>query len=525
MRAEIQIRVFGDGFPTLYPNGVSIYYPMNEIPVVELDLDANALALICDFEQYRRALVTVEVLTTKGCLYFDGLVDGLSFAQTQGSISNKLIIKNRFQLLREVVPKLPGLTVGSANPYQRNNSLKVDGDSPDQLINKVLLTAYAKSQLNARGLSIPRFIINFTIAVLDELERVPLALANAPSLRPYLEIVQQSEAFRAARFPLIRGLLLSLDTQAVDGSNITAGDSTLFEMILQTFINSEEDLFSTLVNLLNAFGCSLIFGNTIGYVVPDAGFLSQPHFSKINVTKHSSIPNVIFPAEYTDFSFNDNGYKDIKGVILDAGPNVNDPMQNYGLRIDTGRYFDPTVSVGGIMVAPLPRYMTPALYYAFLTENSGNHKVIQSGQAQAASKTDPDKILAAIRNPAPSFDAYLKKRYEILDNMAQMEYLKAKYSDRSGSIVAIFDTGWAPGAIGTIYTRNPGTYIDMFVTSVNHQFRISSNSAQANTYISFRCGRVGNNAAGTGLGKVNFHEYDYLKARAYCNRFINNVTT
>lgn len=526
MNSEIEIIVSGADFPTFYPYGASVHYGIDEPPYAEVELDATSLGLLCNFDQHRRKLVTLQIKTTKGCIFFDGMVDGLSFAQQQGSLQARLVIKNRYHMLREVTPKIPGLNIGSLNPYNRNTPLELEGDRPDELVSKILVSVYSAEEVQARRTSIPRFIVNFCISALNSLQSAAVVLSNDASLRSYGEILQNTEAFQQQRFPIIKQLLASIDTSACDDSPYFAGDTTVYEMILQSFMQNEGDLLSVMVNMLSTFGCILVFGNDRAFVVPDAGFLRQPHVNSIQLTRHSTTTNVMFPAEYTGFSFNDNGYRDLKGVYLIGGPMLmpTERTESY-LRVDQGRYIDNTVSLGGMMVMPLPGYLVPVMNYSYLIQNKGNNQKLNSGADKPSNVDTIDKAVLSFRTPTAEYASYLTQQYALLDNFAQMEYLKLKYRDRTGSINAIFDTNWAPGAVGTMYTRNPGTYIDFFVTSVSHNFNVQvPNGGNATTQISFNSGRVGSSAGGAGVDQVDFYRYNYQKARTFAGKFVDNIS-
>lgn len=526
MRAEVEIILVGPNFPKMYPIGVSLNYSPNDVPVAEVELDATALGLICDFDRWRRELVTLRVETTKGCIQFDGFVDGLSLGQTPGSMSHRLVIKNQFQYLREVWPKVPGLNVGSTNPFYRVQPVTIPGKSADEFYSEVELNALG-STVSATAKSPARFIVDFCLGMLDVIENAPLA-TNVDSMTSFFEVQRNSEVFRKQRLPLIRRLLMNIDTTAVDNSEIVAAHQTVFTAIINQIQHAETDFFSLLVSLLQQFGCMLVVGNTKAFVVPDAGFLSQPHVNNIPLGQHSSIPNVAYPAEYLQYSFNDSGYKDIKGIMVLAGANQGmvNPLSKNQVGLDAGSYIDPSMESGGMTIVTLPDYMTAVLDWMLIKNNAAN------GWQLAGSP--PDTSTGATDLPTATtnmgrFDsnvlAATAARQKILDNWAQLRYLQMKYEDRTGNISAIFDTGWAPGAMGILYTRNPGTYIDFVATGVNHSFSINGGSGSAMTSIGFKCGRVGRRANSNGVPIIEFYKFDYQTSRDFAKKFIDNINT
>ncbi|NBQ67615.1 MAG: hypothetical protein EBU46_01810 [Nitrosomonadaceae bacterium] len=525
MRAEVEITLEGPNFPKMYPIGVSLNYTPNDVPIAEVELSADALGLICDFDRWRRELVTLRVTTTKGCIQFDGLVDGLSLGQTQGSMSHRLIIKNQFQYLKEISPKVPGLNIGSMNPFFKVQPISIQGKSSEEF--------YSEVQLNELGVSVAaeakspaRFIVDFCLGMLDILENAPWATI-VDSLASFDDVQRNAEVFRKQRMPLLRRLLMNIDTSAVDNATIVAAQQTVFPSIINQIQHMETDFFSLLVNLFQQFGCTLVVGNNKAFVVPDAGFLSQPHVSSIPLGQHSTIANVVYPAEFLQYSFNDSGYKDVKGVMVLAGANQSavNPLSKNSEGLDAGTYVDTSMESGGMMVLPLPDYVTNVIDWMLIKNNIANTQ--QCAGSPPSSNPDAKDIDAAT-DKMGQFDANVltaqAARQKILDNWAQLQYLQIKYSDRTGNISAIFDTGWAPGAMGILYTRNPGTYIDFVTTSINHSFQINGGSASAMTSIGFKCGRVGRRANSNGVASIEFYKFDYQTSRDFANKFIDNVT-
>lgn len=100
-----------------------------------------------------------------------------------------------------------------------------------------------------------------------------------------------------------------------------------------------------------------------------------------------------------------------------------------------------------------------------------------------------------------------------------------KYDDRSGSISSVFNNNWAPGMVGTLYTREPGTWLDYFVTDVNHSFSLSApNGGSATTNIAYKGGRVGT-TSDVGLDELTLYGYDYKEATVYGNKFLADIAT
>jgi hypothetical protein len=267
--------------------------------------------------------------------------------------------------------------------------------------------------------------------------------------------------------------------------------------------------------------------------VPNIGFLKMSH-TNVGLRQLSSTPNVVYPAQYNSFSFNDNGYTDIRAMALRAPSTMT--VTSFKSNSEIGFYVDPYAR-GGVMVQDAPTF---AALGGSLLDSSFQDKLQQSVAAKApntapGSGTAPTSAQALAELDAQlTADAILsvkrsdKLRSEVLkycNEWAQIKYYQAKYSDRVGNFTTLFNPNFAPGAVGQLYTRHPGTYIDFFVTGVTHSLRLAPEAqGEAITTVSFNSGRIGANALATGVDNVSFFNYSAATSLEYARRFVNDVS-
>lgn len=489
------------------------------------ELDARSTSLLCDFEQHRRKLVTLEVRTTKGCVHFDGFIDGCTVSQQAGSLGLSLIIKSRYQWLLETYTRVPGLHPGSVAVFDNLPTLSSDVDpNGANFVKGVQLGQFALARVD---MDQPLFQVVRTIyeEVLNLLADTPRIFTSEISMLPTVEITQASETFLAAKLPLARAMIQSIDSTAVDGILLTAAASHYGPDLINTAVQTlQGSLFESIVQMAQQYGCNVVVANNKMYIVPDVGFIKTPHTNGVLRTRHSTIPNIIYPAEYTSFQFSDQGYRDIKGCYLASLPSSMPLLTTGGLTRCLGHYIDPA-AIGGILIEHLPQYVSGPLEYLAVKHSANLVAGIRAGIPRTNDGAlTPDQVKKQDQIIAQDTDRVANDFIQkVGNNWAQLTYLQRKFADRTGTISAIFDPGWAPGGVGTLFTRYPGTWIDFRVTSVAHNFSASPGSAQATTTIAFDCGRMGG-ATSSGLDTVDFYAYDYDKSAAFANDFVRNIS-
>lgn len=525
MKSDVEIIVGGPDFPTVVPVGATFSYGINMIPTATVMLDARSTYLLCDFDQHRRKLVSIQVNTTKGCLHFDGFLDGVNLSQQNGALSLALVIKNRHQWLLETFTRVPGLHPTSIEIYNNLPILKADLDAGNDegFIKSVQLGQYALSRVS---LEQPIFQVVKEVyrSALDLLEQTPRIFNLKVRQAPTVQLAQESEIFLRDKLPLAKAMINNIDTGAVDGMLLKAAASSLGPDLVNAAVQSlEGSLFEALVTMARQYGCNVIVGNTQMFIVPDVGFLKVPHGNGVLRTRQSTVPNILFPAEYTSHQFSDQGYRDIKGVMLASTPESMPLLVSTAGSRAIGTYTDPG-AIGGFLFEYLPKFVSGPLEFIAITEGAATKQAIDRRDARRPDLATPEgekQIFAAAELAAET--AIERFINNVGNNWAQLVYLQRKFGDRTGSVNGVFDPGWAPGGVGTMFTRYPGTWIDFRVTNVEHNFSCTPGSASATTSISYDCGRVGG-ATSKGIDNVLFYNYDYPKAEAFARRFVANVT-
>ena len=526
MKSHVEIIISGEDFPTLSVMGASFQYGLNTVPVATAELDPQAATgLLCNFEQHRRKLVTLIARTTNGCVHFDGFIDGASVSQQSGSLGLSLVIKGRQQWLLEAYTRVPGLHPSSLAVFDNLKVLHSDfGVQDGNFVKGVQLGVYA---LNKVSLEQPLFQVVKAIYLeaFNLIAKSPLIFNKEIALLPTVVITQAAEVFLAAKQPLVRAMISSMDTTAVDGILLTAAAAQLGPDLINTVVQTlNGSVFDSVVQLSQQYGCNLVVGNSKMYIVPDVGFIKMPHIATVARAQHSDIPNIIYPADYLSYQFNDQGYRDIKGCYLSSRPESMTLITATGLTRCLGHYVDPQ-AIGGILIEHLPQFVSGPLEYLSIKNSKVIGKACAAGALRGVDGAPTQKSVEAqeriiFQNTEQAANDFVQK---VGNNWAQLTYLQRKFADRDGSIDAVFNPNWAPGGVGTLYTRYPGTWLDFRVTAVTHSFRATPGAASANTSIQFDCGRMGG-ATNSGIDMVDYYQYDYGKSEAFANDFVANVS-
>lgn len=519
MISEVTITLSGDAIPTFTAIGASVNYGINRIPTATVQLDPSVNNLLCDFDSIRRTKATLTIETTNGCIYFDGLIDGLSFSQSPGNLSTSMVLKHPFQLLTEMYPRIIGVHPGSTNIFQMKNLVNIDynGIASDALLQS--LTVFEKSFNRSNNLV--DFAVDLAKAAVSTQAVIPLVADDGKTAGLH-KVVAETEVMRKNLADQVLALLNDIDTSATKGMIISAGSKAAVDKTIQSIAMMRDNIFSNLVRELSELGCVLIIGSRKAYIVPEATYLRIPKIGPADRKQRSDLVNIIYPAEYTSFVFNDNGFVNLRGVYVmhDANSSLN--TAGAGNLIDMGIYVDETAS-GNIYTTTLPAFVSYGLVYAAGLGAAMQNRI--SGKKPLFSKkVDSKTVIDMVKG---SFDEIqdIATRNVFMNQWAQMEYCRMKYDDRSGSISSVFNNNWAPGMVGTLYTREPGTWLDYFVTDVNHSFSLSApNGGSATTNIAYKGGRVGT-TSDVGLDELTLYGYDYKEATVYGNKFLADIAT
>lgn len=518
MRTHISIKLVGETLGTFYPIGATIQYGLNMVPQAVIQLDANHLGLLCNFEPYRRTNATLYIDTIEGCLRFDGLIDGLSFFQGAGSLQAELVLKSKFQILMEMYPRMPGFHPTSISVFNRIATLKINASgAPNNIMPTMDLSSKLSFDMNTTVVDFFKRAMSASLKAQQDL------MLRANTGQDLQDLIEVSQEVAAIKIPIALQLIDAIDTSPTDKMLITASDPMILEAILKHVQNSTGTLLEDFMLKLSHYGCALVIGNNKAFIIPESGFLQVPH-NLVGVGKVATTVNTIYPAEYDSVSFSDGGYVDIKAIYAVSDENVT--ILTEKLKGELGKFIDFN-SQGGIKTISFPDYVSLGLTYSLAKNNLTCRDRIANRTCTVKGQITEQ----AIKN---QYNENYRKRVlasndlkqKFLDNWAQMKYLQTKYTDRAGSINSIFSPNWAPGAVGTLYTRHPGTFMDFFVHSVTHRFNIGPpNTGTATTTIGFNCGRMGASTVSAGMDRILLFDYDYTDARAFSNAFVTDVTT
>lgn len=527
------------GIKNLRPTGVSIRYGINMIPTATVSFGPDVLPVICDFEKYRRHPVIIKVNSVTGCLVFKGLIDGISVSQSPGDLSLQMVVKHRFQVLSEINPKLLGYHPNGLDFTRRLRTLTFPrGD------NGIMATKFeVLGGDNPVDLSLP--IVEGMVEVLrcivkNQLTWSKMNINTFPGLQ-FEALWKQANLLKDLHYPLALWLLEHVDTSFAPTS-LTLADYFAISFVLSGICDTRTNLYDLLISLLDLVGCVLVIGNDKAYVVPNAGFLKMEHVNSVGFRQISNKANVTFPAQYTNLSFNDNGYRDISGIY--AMSNENNSLPFDGIYVDEN---ENTRGKGGILGVVMP-YLFNFNNVAIAEGRPKLQRGIKERVENTKSAIDKTKVtteqeeLDKLKQEAEKEEeTYIEddksadaKSKEMLDKMtnfanqwAQLKYYQEKYTDRAGGYSCLFNPNFAPGAIGTVYMRHPGVYIDHLVTAVSHDISVQvPNVGSAMTTISFNCGRLGSISSsmiGSGIDKFSLFDYTADKSLEFAEQFIEGL--
>lgn len=525
MKAHLEITLSGSAIPTFDPVGATVRYGLNMIPFAVVDLTAAHLALLCDFDKYRRTSATLRINTINGCIVFNGLIDGLSPSQSPGAIQAQMVIKHSFQLLNEVYPRIPGFHPTSLDVLKRTAVINGDDLDSDTGMATTIQISSALAVGDKNG-GVRANLLQFFLAAWVATVKAQISLKLFSGVRQELgDLAQVANAFVKVKYPIALGLLNNIVTTYTDGLAINGSDAVVNNFVLSEIIHNSGSLWEGMLRNLNSMGAGIVIGNNKAYFIPESGFLNFPHSSNIGKRVSSSQPNTAFPSDYNGYSFNDSGYKDVAAVYVVADENCT--QLNVGLTSSIGHYTDPNAR-GGILAISLPQFVALGLDWSVLQNNTPMWKGVRDRVVNTGPVADYNNIAKAYHETAAqkNQDWADTIRQKFSDNWAQLKYCQQKYSDRTGSINCIFNPNWAPGAIGSLYTRSPGTIISFFVTDITHRFNMSPpNAGEATTSVQFNCGRVGQTVESSGLDKLELYDFDYTKSFSFANDFISDITS
>lgn len=522
MKSDIQVTVScpdNAKLNKLRPIGVSISYGVNELPRATLDLSTEDMSLFCDYNEWKRKPLKLIIFTKNGCLSFDGVADGLSTSCSVGSMSTQLVIKHSFQTLLETFPRSPEFHGGFGNALLFS---RVSGFTPGKSGQSQLFSLYPSDT----GVSLVPFDESNPIKLIKKIAIYMLECQKGRSaaLSSTVDTTLNQERtllnlWTEAKFKSALDLVKSIDTSYTDNMsyNNQYASNMANNMVLPQLVESTGSVLEMLLSAFSLFQCNLVLGVSKAYTVPDAGFLLQGGDNReIKLGERSLEPNIAFPADYSSYQFSDNGYKDIKAVYV-SSTEIGGCFKSF--TTGTGLFHDPSANVqGGIVVASIPQFSL----YAF-DDRQSTTVVPSPVSPPTGEKVTPDNAQQVVKTDGDNSQIYGTAAKDFFNNWAQAKYFELKYKDRTGSLNSTFNPRWAPGAVGRIYTRQPGAFIDMFVSNVTHSFStITPDSGTASTSVAFNCGRFGK--VSSGLDMFNLYKFKAENSLAYAKSFVNDVT-
>ena len=541
MPKRTDIKLTAEGMPGGTPVGCTITLQVGSIPTATVDL-APGEEGFADVDKIKRqdASIDLEVQTFISStgnkitrkIKFEGLLDGMTIVNAVGSNSYQAVIKNRAQRLLELTTLTPGLYPTGINVYRHSDfGITTKGQTED---GKVLSWIPI-----SKDVKIDQSCLSYYTALLKKvLEKQKdgwkTFLGNEKVLdnsTPFGKLFDDERYKKNVNSGLV--LFDMLDTSAVDGGKLNdlKINKSVIDAIEKLWKAAPNVLLEHYMNFLSYIGCTLIFSNNKMFVVPDNSVLKKsgkaPSKGKIQ-----SSPNEAGPADYVSYQYNDNGYRDIAGVVICndgfvGGTSIGSlNWENGGV----GYYMEDEglSQASGIYVVQAHPWMALASRGPSSADSAKAadrmdkasdpmYKARQSmEQATTATKED---YASKTEKKKETVSQYAK---DIFENFAQTKFYQMRYGDRQGTITMDFNPNWVPGTGGTLYVRETNSTLTFYVQSVTHHIDMSApNNGTAITSVNYCCGRLGKESVGTSEDK--FLGYNTGKESAVQKQFLSDM--
>ena len=519
------------------PSGVTMRYGLNVVPSAVLDLTPQDIDLLCNIEKWRRTPVRIRVESKHGCMTFRGLIDGTSVSQAVGDMRMQLVVKSPFQLLAEINPKLLGYHSAGVEFTRLVNAL----DMERGISNAVGLSISIGAAIQA-DLKKPFFdgLIEVLKAVVNSQIQWQYTQAKASQQNEVQAAIEAAEAIREKHLKMAILLLDKIDTSFVK-TDLTLTDYMALGDVLNSICETRGNLLDVLLAVIDSVGCGLVIGNEKAFIVPNSGFFKQSHESTIEHRALSTKPNIVYPAQYSSVSLNDNGYRDIAGVYVMSD-------DNNILAVD-GFYHDKDHGgSGGVIGETMPYIIgfnsaaqlaaaTPEAHKSAGDSSQPNTspapgatggETEQKTAVEEQSKSEQERQEENSKKANEEHQKVFDKLKTFANQWAQLRYCQLKYTDRLGHVGMPFNPAFSPGAVGSVYMRAPGVYIDFFATEVIHDIRKAvPDSGSATTNVHFNCGRMGEVKSAllsAGLERLDlFDGFDAAKSAKVAEAFVKDI--
>ena len=478
-------------------------YGVNSIPVAMLELDPQeAASFLCSADAKRRQPVSIMMSTNRGCLRFDGLLDGVSVNQGIGSVSYTAVVKSIFQNVAELYPKFPGLTADSLAVFNRtyNNSVGAAADAGGYTTKGVFFNFGYKLYTTC---NIVKFLFSMVQTWVKNQSEGQLQAIYGSTVTDlaWIQDALLSSTYQQ-KLASATKLIGALDIKAISACPIMANEPSICNSILNSFQSENESTFAwdMLVRAFESIGLCVIVGNSQMWLAPHHGLILNP--AKIPAFQQSALGqyNVAYPADYASLNLADNGYVDVSWVqpFIEGYNIYTNPYSVSDVHVSI-QQIDPSLSNnGGIFIANVPDWLVPGILQSQHVHNNKDLQKISNGESlvSKAPSNDPqdeDEFFDNMLNVGakPDLEKF-KKQTDILTNWATIQLLTKKIADRTGSVLLNFTPSWTPGTSASIYTRLPGVFLRCFVDSVTHSVSVSApNGGTASTTINYSYGRLG----------------------------------
>lgn len=525
--ADVTIKV--TGIP-VDPMGVTISYGVNMIPVCMIQVNPVNSPLIQSSDTYKknRTKVSVVAKVQNQSLSFEGYYDGLSINYSYGSVVYNAVIKSNQQLLLESNAQIPGLSAGGLNPFTRSGFMgkEISGDNGD--VEKIENLVLGKIKVDVGDIPLIKLYSDILIAVLDAQTNDAYIQEFQPKDQESQDVTMLYDFFKNADFKAKTKQALAIlqqdfDMTATDKINPKLGNATRQDILIsliESFLKGPNSVWESMVSYYSGLGCCLLCSKKKIFLLPDNGFIT-PKSSGYSLHKRG-IVNEALPADYSSFSVNDNGYKNIGYVAIVQ--DLSNALNFFGNQ----QYFKGGYPKKGQQsdspqgaVAILSNHPFIYLSGEVGRNSTGSGKVAKSYGERTSNVPGGKQQFDGIKTDEEGVEkAYDEDYYtflrDVVDNYAETKYFQIRYGDRTGDILMDFNNNWVPATSGVLYSKQIEQKLFFMVQSVTHNISISaSNSGSASTSINFNSCRSGQAPLSIDTDKLyNYNQGDMISVQS-----------
>lgn len=542
--------------------GVTITYQVGVIPVAVLNIIPHAeeggtkiTTGFGNIEPYKRSMeadIEIEVESyfapqdrwIKKKLKFSGFLDGLSLHHSVGQNTYQAVYKNKAQVLMELTSLTPGMYPTSINIFR----------NPDFRVQKQV----GKNEEAVKGWGRFSKKIDFTkppIVVYTEVIKTILKNQENGDWKKYagceklttkelpFEKIYNDERYKKA-LKIGKEFFDKIDISGVsEGDSVKVGSShaNINSALIDLFSSAPTAILENYLHFLSYMGCSMIFGNTKMFVVPGNSVLKP----KVRNPEHQELGDIneAFAADFSSFSYNDNGYKDLAHVIVIpdnglGGAYTGSPTFCPG---NLAHYSDPDSETGvshatGVLVIRSHPFMQVGPWSRSVEDSKippeadggGTLHTEKKNLKDAADESeDGEKKSAKTKKENHEKTVGKEKGQLHFENFAQTRLYQEKYQERTGSITMEFSPNWVPGTGGVLVIRQGNTeggyiFVSFNVVSVTHHIATTSPAnGQATTVVGFNCARIGEKPFG--VDKYEYFGYDNDKESTIKSKYLDDL--